>query len=292
MHAVRAFPVIYVVLFAAVLFATLGRAMTSDVEYTKAGNESLRLDACAPAADSSRPRPVAILIHGGGWMGGSKANAENKLWAGALEKANFAWFAINYRLAPAHRWPACLDDVRAAIRWVKTHAADYNGDPSRIVLFGYSAGGQLASLAALTAQPDMRVMAVVGCAPVTDFEQDLPVRGGLSVSLQNLFGLAPEKNPLSAPTLKLLRENSPLNAIASARSKGVLPRFLIIQGDADKTVPHQQSLNFQNRLCEAGGICDIITIPGGQHRIGDWEKYAPDWRDKLLSWLQSNVCGE
>ncbi len=64
-----------------------------------------------------------------------------------LSRANFTWFTIDYRLAPENRWPACFDDVQTAIRWVKQHAAEFKGDPERIALIGYSAGGHLATLA-------------------------------------------------------------------------------------------------------------------------------------------------
>ncbi len=276
--------------FRAALFSAAPSA--TGIEYASVNGVSLRLDACAAKPDASgRPRPIAILLYGGGWMRGSKNSPEISLWVDVLEQANFAWVAIDYRLAPAHRWPACIDDVRAAIRWVKAHARDYNGDPERVVLVGYSAGGHLAALAAVTGaqDDDTRVQAAVGCAPVTDFEQELPARGGLSTSLQNLFGLPAQKNPLPPATLALLRKNAPINNISLTRPS---PPFLVIQGDADKTVPLQQSLNFQSRLRGAGATCDLLIIPGGQHRIGDWEKFAPGWRGETAAWLRANVSGK
>ena len=105
-----------------------------------------------------------------------------------LTDAKFTWFSINYRLAPKHRWPACIDDVRTAIRWVKQHAAEFKGDPHRIALIGYSAGGHLAAYAAVTDDGDTRPQALVLLAGPTDLVADCERRGGVSPSLQALFG--------------------------------------------------------------------------------------------------------
>ena len=211
--------------------------MIRDVEYGQAGGERLLLDAHVP--NGTGPFPVAILVHGGGWSRGDKngldepgKGADVTPWFAPLSAANFTWFSINYRHAPKHRWPACFEDVQTAIRWVKTHATDFKGDPSRIVLFGHSAGGHLVCLAATLADNTTRVQAVVGYAPVTDFEQELPARGGLSPSLQDLHNRPKEITPES---LAILRETSPINHV-----KPGLPPFLILHGDADKTVPYQQ----------------------------------------------------
>jgi alpha-L-fucosidase 2 len=254
-----------------------------DIEYGTAGGVSLRLDAHVP--DGAGPFPVAILIHGGGWSGGDKANvgsegrgADISPWFTTLTAANFTWFSINYRLAPAHRWPACFDDVQTAIRWVKAHAREFNGDPARIALFGHSAGGHLATLAGVLGEGDTRVQAVVGFAAVTDFEYELPVRGGLSLSLQNLHGQPQEVTPAS---LAILRATAPIHHI-----KPGLPPFLLLHGDADKTVPWQTSVNFQARLRAAGVRCDLITLPGAGHGLLNWHQFLPDYETRLVSWLR------
>ncbi len=114
-----------------------------DIEYASVEGESLKLDVSIPDGDG--PFPVAILIHGGGWGGGDKS----VVYVPPTEpftEAKFVWFSIDYRLAPKHHWPACIDDVRTAIRWVKEHAAEFKGDPNRIVarrLFGRRTPGCL-----------------------------------------------------------------------------------------------------------------------------------------------------
>ena len=268
------------------LSAGLARAearLLTDIEYGRADGESLRLDASVP--DGAGPFPVAILVHGGGWSAGDKrgtdkpgSSADITPWFAPLTAAKFTWFSINYRLAPTHRWPACFKDVQTAIRWVKAHAAEYHGDPRRIALFGHSAGGHLVCLAAVLAQADTRVQAVVGFAPVTDFEQELPIRGGLSTSLQSLHGRPKEVTP---ETLALLRETSPITHV-----KPGLPPFLLLHGDADKTVPYQQSLNFQARLKANGVTCDLVTISGASHRLTEWSQFDAAYSDRMVAWLR------
>jgi alpha-L-fucosidase 2 len=258
--------------------------LKKDVEYGRAGDVPLRLDVSVP--DGPGPYPVAILVHGGGWSRGDKSgnpgdSADITPWFAPLTAAHFTWFSIDYRLAPAHRWPACLDDVQTAIRWVKAHAAEFKGDPQRIALFGHSAGGHLVCLAAVVAGEDTRVQAVVGCAAVTNHEQDLPQRGGLSTSLQALLNRPKEVTPESRA---LLRELSPLDHI-----HGGLPPFLLIHGDADKTVPYQQSLDFQAALRAAGGVCDLITIPGAPHALQNWNKLDPGYEARMIAWLRAQL---
>ncbi len=264
-----------------------GGELKQDIEYGVAGGESLKLDVFVP--DGAGPFPVAILVHGGGWSRGDKHRvpagdaADIAPWFAPLSRAKFAWFSINYRLAPKHRWPACLDDVQTAIRWVKAHAAEYKGDPNRIALFGHSAGGHLVCQAAVLAAPDTRVQAVVGFAAVTDHEQDSDRRGGLSTSLQALLDRPKEITP---DALAVLRDLSPLNHV-----KPGLPPFLLVHGTADQSVPYEQSLAFQKKIRAAGGVCDLITIPGAPHAFATWRTLAPDYEQQMIDWLRVKLGG-
>lgn len=279
---------------AAIAFAILPFAVGSlragalhrDIEYGRAEGEPLLLDAHVP--DGAGPFPVAIFVHGGGWSGGDKAGSDKpgngadiSPWFEPLSDANFTWFSINYRLAPQHRWPACLGDVQTAIRWVKAHARDYHGDPDRIALIGHSAGGHLVCLAATLADAETTVQAVVGFAAVTDLEADAAVRGGLSPSLQKLFDQPKEVTPASRA---LLHENSAINHIHPG-----LPPFLLLHGTADKSVRYEQSVAFQEKLRTAGVPCDLITIPGGPHGLLTWKGLAPDYPDRLVAWLREKL---
>jgi alpha-L-fucosidase 2 len=269
----------------ALLAVTLRAELRPDIEYGRAGDVSLQLDAYIP--DGPGPHPVAILVHGGGWSRGDKRtvpegdNSDITPWFGMFTNAGFTCFSVNYRLAPAHLWPACFDDVQTAIRWVKAHAAEFNGDPNRIVLVGHSAGGHLATLAAVRADADTRVQAVVGFAPVTDHEKDSAWRNGLSPALQRLLN---RPNLIDAESARLLHEISSTSYI-----KPGLPPFFLIHGTADKSVRYEQSPAFQEKLRSAGVECELVTIPDAPHAFGTWTTLAPDYPRKLFTWLQAKL---
>ncbi len=260
------------------LAATLHR----DVAYGQADGASLLCDISVP--DGTGTHPVAILVHGGGWSAGDKSGSDHPgngadvtPWFAAFADANFTWVSINYRLAPAHRLPAGFEDVQTAIRWVKAHATEYHGDPTQIVLVGHSAGGHLVCLAATLAGPDTRVQAVVGFAAVTDLEADSDRRGGLSPSLQHLLGLRHDVTPESRVVLRNL---SPINHVHRD-----MPPFLLLHGDADKSVPYAQSLAFQRRLQAEGVRCDLIAIRGAPHGLLTWANAQPDYARRMAHWL-------
>jgi alpha-L-fucosidase 2 len=263
------------------VLATVAAAaeLRSDIEYANVDGESLKLDASVPDGDG--PFPVAILIHGGGWGGGDKAR-EHVPPVSPWINDDITWFSINYRLAPAHRWPACIDDVRTAIRWVKAHAAEFKGDAKRIALIGYSAGGHLAAYAATTADDATRPQALVVYAGPTDLEADCERRKGLSPSLQALFDHDVE---LDDAIRAKLRDASPLYHVTTKT-----PPTLLIHGTIDESVPYGQSVNFQAKLTEMKVPCDLITIPRGAHRTQEWGWRVPDYERQVRYWLYDAVA--
>ncbi len=263
------------------MFANVVHAeLKTNIEYGTAGNEILRLDANVP--DGTGPFPVVIAVHGGGWSTGDKSGKGDFAPAlKALTANHFTWFSIDYRLAPTNHWPDCFDDVQTAIRWVKAHAAEYKGDPNRIALLGYSAGGHLVCLAATLARPDTRVQAVVGLAPPTDLVADAEHRGGMGKwsSMRNLLG----RDSMDDETLKLLRQMSP-----TAHVKPGLPPFLLMQGDSDKTVFPPFTRNFAAQLKENSVPCEALFSqrPGSSHcRLG---KIRPDLAAKAGGLAESD----
>jgi pectinesterase len=245
-----------------------------DIQYGEAGGEKLLLDAHVPAGDGKFP--VLLIVHGGGWSAGDREEDIVPVLASAV--TNFTWFTIAYRLAPTNRWPACFEDVQTAIRWVKQHAPEYKGDPNRISLIGYSAGGHLVTLAGTRTNADTRVQAIVGFAPPTEIAVDAQRRGSLDrwVSMKYLLG----RDSLDEATLKIMREISPAEHIQSG-----LPPFLLVQGSADITVPADQTLDFESKLKTAGVSCNLVAITNGMHRIADWNQFDPVWQTKVTGWL-------
>jgi len=245
-----------------------------DLEYSRAGGESLRLDACVP--DGKGPLPAAILVHGGGWTSGDKRKGVDPLFA-PLSKAGVGWFSINYRHAPKFHFPSSVEDVEAAIRWVKEHAAEFNVDPNRLALVGESAGGHLVVMAVVRAKDETRVAAVVPFYAPVDLVADTERRGGLSLSLRDLFG---RSFAVDDQAVQLLREASPINYVHAG-----LPPFLLVHGTADMSVPYSQSAQMQAKLKAAGVSCDLITIDDGVHGMDRWDATDPTYKDKVANWI-------
>src|SRR6185369_12467916 len=120
--------------------------LREDVVYAEVDGTALRYDHYRPLP-ANGPAPAVVFVHGGGWMHGDPSQAAGN--ALHFARRGIATIAISYRLAPAHRFPAPLDDVRRGLRWVRAHADELGIDPERIALLGLSAGAHLALLAHL-----------------------------------------------------------------------------------------------------------------------------------------------
>ena len=126
-----------------------GIEMLSNLTYAAAGGQSLKLDVCLPDAVSAPSmRPAIVVVHGGSWRGGDKANRRMVEICRWLASEGYVTASVNYRLAPAVTFPAQIVDVRAAVRWLRdpTQVARFAIDPTRIGALGESAGGNLAAL--------------------------------------------------------------------------------------------------------------------------------------------------
>lgn len=257
--------------------APCGGRLRADVEYARPAGERLALDVCVP--EGAGPFPAVLLVHGGGWSSGDRTQAARAL-RGRLVANGLAWVAIGYRLAPAHRHPAAVDDVRAAVDWTKAHAASLGLDPARLALLGESAGGHLAVSAAVTEGEDARVAAVVPFFAPVDLVADTERRGGLSASLRALFGL----ETVDDRARTLLRDASPLGRVRAG-----LPPFLLVHGTADMSVPYAQSLRLREALRAADVPCTLVTVPDGGHGTRGWDRLLPGWRDQVVAWLSREL---
>jgi acetyl esterase len=261
---------------------TIRAGLQTDVPYGRSGGESLKLDVCVP--DGPGPFPAVILVHSGAWVHGDKAPGPGSDSLAPmfepLTRGGFAWFAINYRLAPTNRYPNCLDDVTTAIRWVKMHAAQYHLDPERIAISGFSAGGHLAALAAVRAKKSGRVAAVVCFSTPFDIVGTPKLGDPMHPALAPLFGMT----TLTAEAVALEMEASPIKQV-----KPGLPPFLILQGTADTRVNFSQATNMQSRLEAVHVPCEVIAIPGGDHGMEGWDALLPNYEDQVVKWLQTTL---
>ena len=239
-----------------------------DIRYAEMpGYRPLELDLYLPPGDGTGPQasgpwPVIVHVHGGGWRRGSRRDPLPRLgpdFYARLAAGGFAVAAIDYRLSAEARFPAPLEDVRLAVGWVGDHAGAHGLDASRVFLWGDSAGGHLALLAALTGAA---VQGVVAWFPVTDL-------GGLAADVAATGGtpdLGPDSREallLGAPAAAvpdLAREASPVTHASAAA-----PPVLLMHGAADALVPPAQSERLAKKLAAAGSAVELELVPGASH---------------------------
>ena len=263
-----------------------------DVEYARPGGKPVLLDLHVP--DGPGPFPAAILVHGGGFDGGSKSTNCRPLFE-PLANAGFAWFSIDYRMAPEFRFPEANEDMNSAIQWVKANAATYHVDVSRIAIIGESAGGFLVNYAGTHETPATRVAAVVDFYGPVDYgklalqRRDHPElfnMKSISAHLANggstgFFGV----EQLDAEGLAKLRAISPIFAV----HKGMAP-FLCIHGTKDDQVSYDQSPAMCEAMHKVGAGCELITIDGGGHGMSGWrEPEMQHWRPEMIAWLRKTL---
>ena len=234
--------------------------LTRGITYVTRQGVPLQLDIYQPLGTQGAV-PTVLAIHGGSWTRGSRIDVTPM--AMMLGAHGYAVVAPNYRLAPASIYPAQLDDVRAAVRWMAEHAAQYGFDPQRLVSYGESAGAQLAALLALQPAAGVpRVSAVI----------DMAGPMNLTVADDNPQAAMIVQSYLGAPrnaNLQLYRAASPVTYITSTS-----PPFLIIHGTADDVVPYSQSVIMTNALRNALVPVTLLTLQGLGHQMPNFS--TPD----------------
>ncbi len=274
-------------------WSALGVTLVKDQVYRTDGPWRLTLDLYLPTnsrgdARSVRTRPVLIAIHGGSWCGGSKVlyrdDARNTVIR--LAQQGIVVVAIDYRLARpgAPTWPAVVDDVREAVRWVRREAANLQVDPDRIVVMGQSSGAHLAALVATIpeepnpARVSSRVQGVVSFYGPTDLNRLINFRHLGHEPLRNFLGNS------GADFLRLANDASPLNHVSSDD-----PPMLLLHGSDDLWVPPEQSLLMADALKRAGVPHRLIVIDGARHGFETLFE-VPQKRDllpEILAFLES-----
>src|SRR6267154_900306 len=157
---------ILITVFACTAILSAAPSDQKDVEFGRPGGKALLLDLHVP--DGAGPFPAAILVHGGGFDEGSKSTNCRPLFE-PLADAGFAWFSIDYRMAPEFRFPQAIEDLNTAIKWVKANAAEYHVNVSKIAIIGESAGGFLVNYAGTHENADTKVAAVVDLYGPVDY---------------------------------------------------------------------------------------------------------------------------
>ena len=263
-----------------------------DVPYAHPGRTAVLLDLHVP--DGPGPFPAAILIHGGGFDEGSKSTNVRPLFD-VLDKAGYAWFSIDYRMAPEFHFAQTKEDVSSAIRWVKQNAAEYKVDAAKVVLIGESAGGLLVNYAGTHETKETRVAAVVDFYGPVDYAKlaqeriDHPEKFNMaSINRHALrgggvhfFGV----DKLDTAGVQKLHDVAPIAAVHQG-----MPPFLCIHGTKDDQVSFSQSTDMCSAMKAVGAACELIPIEGGGHGMSGWR--APEmqhWKAEMVSWLNRTL---
>lgn len=232
-----------------------------DVGYSKLYPE-LKMDIYRPDLATAELKPAVLVIHGGAWMAGTRKDMTQM--CEALATQGFVAATVEYRLAPKNKWPAMLDDVQTAVRFLRANSAKYGIDPARLGAAGASAGGHLSLLLGMRDTRDpkpaeypgysSKVQAVVDLFGPTDLLTDFGP--GMDFVYQAVLG-KPKKDATAE-----IREASPINYIGPQTA----PIF-IFQGMADTLVPPAQSKKLEAALRKAARPVQSAYIEGLGHDV-------------------------
>jgi acetyl esterase/lipase len=268
-----------------------GISAKRDVAYVTGGTERQRLDVFYPTK-AEKPVPLVVWIHGGAWMGGSKEGGP----ARRLLDDGFAVASVTYRFSQHAKFPAQIEDCKAAIRWLRAHAKELNIDPERIGAWGSSAGGHLVAMLGVTGDKkewergenldqSSAVQAVVDWFGPTNL---------LTMGAQALPDSRIDHDAANSPESKLVggpvQENKDAASAASPVtyvSAGDAP-ILLVHGDRDNVVPPKQSDELHAALKKAGIETSLTIIPGAAHGDGGFRepKAFEEARDFLRKHLK------
>jgi len=277
-----------------------GAAQTiKNINYAGTSSASQTLDLLLPA-NALLPLPLVVRIHGGGFSSGDKAGEETGTAASAILAKGYALASVNYRLSGQALFPAGVQDVKAAVRWLRAHAAQYGLDTDRFASWGESAGGYMAVMLGVTGDQatvfdddslgnpgvSSAVAAVVDWyGPVDlatmDSQQTAhPPAGCPSSWLQHTPASSPEGTWLGGAlnTPAVSTKLSQANLISYLATAKTLPFFIIAQGDDDCQVPWGQSQELSDALAKVGNTANLNIIPGYSHGDSRFEttQSAPD----------------
>ncbi len=238
-----------------------------------------KMDVYLPAGRSTGATKVIILIHGGGWNQGDKADFTPYVDTLKRRMSSYAIFNINYRLASgtANLFPTQENDVKAAIDFIYSKRSEY-GISDKFVLLGASAGGHLSLLHAYKNTTPVRIKAVVdffGPTELVDMYNNPPNPLVPLLLIQVTGG-----TPITLPAM--YQQSSPVNFI-TAQS----PPTIILQGGADIVVSPSQSVLLKTRLQTAGVVNQYVFYPTESH--GWTGSNLTDSFDKIVAFLNANV---
>lgn len=261
----------------------------TDITYWSEGEESLQLDACLPPRDAGAPSPApavpaVVVVHGGGFTAGGRDEPGVRALCTEIAATGAATFAISYRLAPQHTYPAQVDDLAHAVEWLRQPAQvqRFGLDPARVGVVGSSAGAIMA-----------QSLATRGEGPL-----DQGSRVDVVVSLSGVSVMGPEGLRLGKPSpaaaglvlgylgcaaitdCPQAEAASPISAVDPTD-----PPVLLVNG-SEELVPRQQAETMGAALRSAGVAEKVVVRPGGQHGLALLD---PDVRRDVKTFLEEHL---
>jgi acetyl esterase/lipase len=268
-----------------------------NIVYHVANNYEAKLDVYQPA-NATQPTPVVIVIHGGGWIAGTKEDRVLEMMP--YLQMGFAAVNVEYRMAEVSLAPAAVEDCRCALHWVFANAKKYNFDPSRVVLQGGSSGGHLVLMTGM-----VTTAAGFDRDCFTDHDNVWSAEGSTKndprvAAIVNWFGISDVLDEIHGPNTKgyavawigdqpnpdeMAKRVSPINYVNKDN-----PPIITIHGDKDALVPYAQSVRLHKALDAAGVPNQFVTMPGAGHGGFTYEQNQKAWA-AIRAFLQKNVKG-
>ena len=248
-----------------------------DVDYAGDNQVYHKLDIYLPAVEKPTYKAV-IVIYGSAWFSNNSKQMGFQSLGKPLLESGFAVISINHRSSMDAIYPAQINDVKAAIRFIRANAATYKIDPAFIGITGFSSGGHLASMAGTTNS----VKSFTQGSKTIDVEGTVGKYLQTSSAVQAVvdwfgpidftrFKDCSKCNDASAPEAALIKGNPAENPDMLALINPMTfldakdPKFLVIHGQSDDVVPHCQGEFFSAALKEKGLLSAFISVPNGQH---------------------------
>jgi acetyl esterase/lipase len=237
--------------------------LESDVVFGKGGATELKLDLAMPK-EGDGPFPAIVCIHAGGWVGGDRKQMRQTIEV--LAGRGYVAVSPDYRLAPRDRFPAPIEDCKAAVRWLRANADKYHIDPRRIGAIGFSAGAHLACLLGVTSKDDglegnsgnaeqsSAVQAVVSFFGPTDLADTELSKEARTKNVVPLLGGTPQEKA------EAYKKASPMTYAGKDA-----PPFLFLHGMEDRIVPFKQSQDLAEKLQRAGVSARLLPMTGEGH---------------------------
>lgn len=233
------------------------------ISYCKGGEQTLLLDLIEPV-DRSVKHPAIIFVHGGGWASGSRHDFRS-LMLGVVPKG-FVAVSVDYRLSQTAKFPAQIEDVKCAVRWLRAHADEYGVNPHKIAAVGGSAGAHLVALLGTArefegrggyAEQSSQIQAMVLHGGVYDLSPafvEKSIHAGSRNNVFALLGARAQDNP------QLYASASPIHWVTST----AVPS-LILHGEEDPIVSVEQSRSMDTKLKAVGAKSELLVIPESGH---------------------------